>query len=92
MTLGLEFNICLGGGAQISGLWEVGMLALDVTAVVAQSICVPLRTFCTRLVGFISRRRSIPGPQFNRRLTLVSRMGLSYRSRSLTEEEGPFYS
>ena len=32
-----------------------------------------------------------PGPRFNRRLTLVSRIGLSYRSRSLTEEEGPFY-
>ena len=41
---------------------------------------------------FASADNPSAGPRFNRRLTLVSRMGLSYQPISLTEEEGPFFS
>ena len=53
----------------------------------------PHRGQCAaRATGPAQWRLTKTGPRFNRRLTLVSRMGLSYQLRTLTEEEGPFYS
>ena len=49
----------------------------------------------TELSNCFLRDRGTPrrsGPRFNSGLTLVSRIGLSFRSKSLTEDEGPLYS